>query len=467
MSRSTGRRPRSCRRRSCRCGPRSAMSVDRPCRPSSVVDEHLDLHLGHELDLVLRAPERLGLAALAAVALDLADGEAEDAGAASASFTSSSLNGLMMAVTRWAMRISSRRRSRRDRASAARLGADRRRSDPPTGLRRAGRRRVAHALAELHVVGGRAVLVDVDALELAVLASRRFQLPGIALMAEHHERTPTPTTTTMHARLPMICAIELVGAAAVEQALDRGRRCRRRSGVGMPYLPVANSPRLSVPQMPQTPCTGTAPIGSSMRSYSMQSIAERHDDAGDGADDDRARTVTPSNTDAVMATRPPRKPLIDDARRPTSSTAGRRRTRRPGRRRRRPAWCWRRPGRCPRSPCADSVEPGLKPYQPNHRITPPMARDGHVVAGQQAAAVALELAAEAGAEGDGTGEGDHAADGVHHGRAGEVTEHDAVRHDAVEPAHGVAEPAARAPDPVAEDRVDEAATRRCCRGCRP
>ena len=45
------------------------------------VDEHLDLDLRDELDLVLVAAERLGLAALAAVALDLADGEAEDAGA--------------------------------------------------------------------------------------------------------------------------------------------------------------------------------------------------------------------------------------------------------------------------------------------------------------------------------------------------------------------------------------------------
>ena len=82
--------------------------------------------------------------------------------------------------------------------------------------------------------------------------------------------------------------------------------------------------------------------------------------------------------------------------------------------------------------------------------------DGQVVRRRRAAAVALELAAEARSEGDGAGEGDDAADGVHDGRAGEVTEDGAVGDDAVEPAHGVAEPAARAPDPVAEDRVDEA-----------
>ena len=105
---------------------------------------------------------------------------------------------------------------------------------------------------------------------------------------------------------------------------------------------------------------------------------------------------------------------------------------------------------------ADSVEPGLKPYQPNHRITAPIAAMLRSCGGSGAAAVPLELAPEARAERDGAGQGDDAADGVHDGRAGEVTEHDAVGHDAVEPAHGVAEPAARTPDPVAEDRVDEA-----------
>src|SRR5690349_3383070 len=45
------------------------------------VDDQLDLDLGDEVDLVLRAPEGLGLAALAAVALDLTDGEAHEPGA--------------------------------------------------------------------------------------------------------------------------------------------------------------------------------------------------------------------------------------------------------------------------------------------------------------------------------------------------------------------------------------------------
>ena len=39
-----------------------------------------------------------------------------------------------------------------------------------------------------------------------------------------------------------------------------------------PYFPQAKSPSESVPQMPQIPCTGTAPIGSSIRSHSSRSI---------------------------------------------------------------------------------------------------------------------------------------------------------------------------------------------------
>src|SRR5690242_12582619 len=108
-----------------------------------------------------------------------------------ASFTSSNLNGLMIAVTRCATGFSCRFavdrsggcsgrrrqwlrpepraeplvRNRFGRLRLAGAGAQ------AAGARsaRADRRRVAHAVAELHVVGGRPVFVDVDALELAVL----------------------------------------------------------------------------------------------------------------------------------------------------------------------------------------------------------------------------------------------------------------------------------------------------------
>ena len=44
---------------------------------------------------------------------------------------------------------------------------------------------------------------------------------------------------------------------------------------------------------------------------------------------------------------------------------------------------------------ADRVEPGLKPYQPNHRMQPADDGDRQVVREHGAAAVALELAADA------------------------------------------------------------------------
>ena len=51
----------------------------RPCGDPfgvAVVDEDLDLHLGHEVDGVLGTSVHLGVPALAAEALHLADGEA-------------------------------------------------------------------------------------------------------------------------------------------------------------------------------------------------------------------------------------------------------------------------------------------------------------------------------------------------------------------------------------------------------
>src|SRR5581483_134763 len=80
--------------------------------------------------------------------------------------------------------------------------------------------------------------------------------------------------------------------------------------------------------------------------------------------------------------------------------------------------------------------------------------DREVVGRHGAAAVALERAADAGPEGNRATDGDEPAHGVHHGRPGKVTE-DRMPGPPVEPAHGVAEPPARAPGPVPEDRVDE------------
>ena len=83
---------------------------------------------------------------------------------------------------------------------------------------------------------------------------------------------------------------------AVEQAGDHDAWCRRRSASGCRTGRSPNSPRLNVPQMPAKTCTATAPIGSSQRRLLHEVDAERHDDAGDRADHDGARTARPSST---------------------------------------------------------------------------------------------------------------------------------------------------------------------------
>ena len=60
----------------------------------------------------------------------------------------------------------------------------------------------------------------------------------------------------MTTALPMNWATELVGAAAVEQARRPAADVSAPVGPGTPNWPVANNPRLSVPQMPQKPWTG-------------------------------------------------------------------------------------------------------------------------------------------------------------------------------------------------------------------
>ena len=63
----------------------------------------LDLDLGQEVHGVFGAAIDLGVALLAAEPLDLGDGHARDASSVSASRTSSSLKGLMMAVMSFMM----------------------------------------------------------------------------------------------------------------------------------------------------------------------------------------------------------------------------------------------------------------------------------------------------------------------------------------------------------------------------
>src|SRR3954470_5431504 len=85
----------------------------------------------------------------------------------------------------------------------------------------ASRCRVAHAVAELHVVGGRTVLVDVDALELAFL--RDAQVPGAGDPLddpEHQQGEPADDDHTRGAADEL--RLELIPRMiAVEQTGDR------------------------------------------------------------------------------------------------------------------------------------------------------------------------------------------------------------------------------------------------------
>src|SRR5438105_2771506 len=139
------------------------------------------------------------------------------------SFTSSSLNGFTMAVTRWITGPP------RTFVVGGRAGTRARRSLPADGLgdgrpgrdAHGGRRRprtekcrVGHALAELHVVGGRAVLVQVHALELAVLADpqRLRRLDPV----HHDDRNRTHGEDAGDA--PDELGLELVDTTAVQEA---------------------------------------------------------------------------------------------------------------------------------------------------------------------------------------------------------------------------------------------------------
>src|SRR5436190_6460141 len=122
-----------------------------------------------------------------------------------ASLISSSLNGFTTAVTRWITVSPSTRRAwagerwrrqmwtspplcdrsdwflvRWDGCSSWHIGAAQR----PPGAQQG---RVAHALAKLHVVGGCAVLVDVEALELAVLLESEVPRTLEGPDGEHHQ----------------------------------------------------------------------------------------------------------------------------------------------------------------------------------------------------------------------------------------------------------------------------------------
>ena len=110
----------------------------------------------------------------------------------------------------------------------------------------------------------------------------------------------------------------------------------------------------------------------------------------------------------------------------------------------------------PTKSMAESVLPGLKPYQPNHRISPPVTAMVRSCGSMGAPPSRLNLRPSRGPENDGAGQSDESADGVNDRGAGEIMEaHSQRREDVARAAH-VRQPAIRAPCPVSDDRVDEA-----------
>src|SRR5438270_5783504 len=71
-------------------------------------------------------------------------------------------------------------------------------------------------------------------------------------------------------------------------------------------------------------------------------------------------------------------------------------------------------------------------------------------------AIAFEFAAKPRAENDGTCQRDEPADGMNHGRSGEIMEAHAQRRKDVPRAAHSREPAVRSPSPVSDYRIDEA-----------
>src|SRR5437016_11886508 len=166
-----------------------------------------------------------------------------------ASFTSSSLKGLIMAVTRWAMasperavcggrrlgrrppggratgrdlaRSCRRLRSYGDVLLASRQGGDRRTGHTVAG--EVGGGRVGHALAELDVVRRSPVLVDVETLELPLAWDAKGPGSPDGLDAVHDEEGDAEHDDHAGQAADGL-GPQLRRPPAIEQPLDHGRR---------------------------------------------------------------------------------------------------------------------------------------------------------------------------------------------------------------------------------------------------
>ena len=167
------------------------------------------------------------------------------------------------------------------------------------------------------------------------------------------------------------------GAADDDVAPDLGPQLlvpppQNRPFDAVPNWPVANRPTAHVPQMPAHAVHGDGADRVVDAQVLDEVDAEHDDDAGDEADDHRADGVDPvaragdrheAAEEAVDrdADVPLLEPWIDARPSPTDLPAAAASV----------VLVATRP--MPAESIADSVLPGLKPYQPNHRITPPSA----------------------------------------------------------------------------------------------
>ena len=100
-----------------------------------------------------------------------------------------------------------------------------------------------------------------------------------------------PKITVQITTAPIACATELTAAARRRRGC-RSTPCGRRWHLvgAVPagaVLAVGEDPDASTPKVPHTPCTETAPTGSSMPRFSMKPDRDDDEDAGDDADDRR------------------------------------------------------------------------------------------------------------------------------------------------------------------------------------
>ena len=247
--------------------------------------------------------------------------------------------------------------------------------------------------------------------------------------------------------------LQLVDAAAVEQALHRGRRVDA-VGCGDAERPGGEQAQTERAPDPGEAVDGHRPDRVVDPQVLQQVDAQWHHDSGHGADEDRAGGVDP-----VAGTgdrhQPPQQAVAGHAEVPLLGPgidpedghhpAG--------------AGGQRGVGGHP----ADALEvhgrqrgAGVEPVPPEPQDDGADGPDDEVVGRHWPAAVPLEPPPEPGSQRDGAEQGDEPADGVDHRGAGEVPEDGAVGEVVEEMGGHVAEPAARPPHPVTEDRVDEA-----------